>query len=139
MIDLKLTGYTVERFNTLLTPDVANMSDSPENSMRFRFGTGYSADLNSAVLHIEMRLEAKNSGDEKPFASIESLFHFTFETPDSVPESSIDEALRTTGLQLSLPVARGLIVGVSSMLNLPDVFSFPPVDFEKVEWRSTDE
>ena len=134
MTDLKLLSYTTEHLEAKLFPNVTDMGDNVQNTLGFNCQTGHAPDLKNAGLRIDLCVTAKNADADKPFTHIKGIFYFTFETNEmqSVPE--VDKYLQTTGVQIVLPIIRGIIVGIAKMLNLPDVFSFPTVNSSDVEW-----
>ena len=134
MTDLKLLGYTTERLDAQLFPSVSNMGNNVQNSLEFNCQTGHAPDLSNAGLRIDLCVTAKNTDDESPFTRIQGIFYFTFETNEKQPIPEVDKYLQTTGLQIVMPIIRGIIVGVAKMLNLPDVFSFPPINNTDVQW-----
>lgn len=134
MTDLKLLGYTTERLNAQLFPNVSEMGDNVQNTLEFNCQTAHSPDLRNAGLRIDLSVTAKNADDAEPFTCINGIFYFTFETSEKQPVAEVDQYLQTAGLQTVIPLIRGIIVGIAKMLNLPDVFSFPPVNNSDVDW-----
>ena len=134
MTDLKLLGYTTEHFEAQLFPNVSDMGDNVQNTLEFNCQTAHSPDLSNAGLRIDLCVTAKNANDEDPFTRISGIFYFTFESNPKQPIPEVDAYLQTAGLQAIIPIIRGSIVGIAKMLNLPDVFSFPPINNSDVEW-----
>ena len=138
MNDLKLLSYTTEHFDAQLFPNISEMGDDVQNTLEFNCQTAHSPDLKNCGLRIDISVTGKNADDNNPFTRINGIFYFTFESDPKQPIPEVDHYLQTTGLQIIIPIIRGIIVGIAKMLNLPDVFSFPPINNSDVEWSDFD-
>jgi len=139
MIDLKLIGYTVEHFETLLTPDVANMNDDITFGLELYCNSDVVDDLKRGIMRVMITVTAANEGKDDPFAKADGIFHFLFDAAEASEREAINASIRSNGIEIALPIIRGLIVGAASLLSLPPVFSFPHVDPSDIVWEDDSE
>lgn len=135
MIDLKLIGYTVEHFETVLTPDVSNMDDNITHGMEIHCNSRGMEDSVTGLMQVVIDVIACNEGKTEPFARAGGTFNLLFEASEPADPEAINAALRDSGLGIALPLIRGLIAGATSLLSLPQVFGFPHVDPVDVQWE----
>lgn len=147
MHDIKMMGYTVASLQTVLQPEVNLFSGESEKGMSVQCNAFVPDDGQHGVLRMQISIGAYLPGeapdaasgdtpDEEhlPFVVLEADTYFSFEVPDKMAGDALESALKTTGLDAAIPVLRGVLVGVGSLLNLPPVFSFPHFSADDVEW-----
>lgn len=139
MIDLILKGHTVSRFEMAMLPSVTEYTGKSQMGYAIRCDTTMSPDSRHGALTIQISIGAylpddKPMEERTPFVVLETTFIFTFEASGECNRAAMDDALRSSGLQIAIPVLRGVLVGTCEMLNLPSVFSFPNFSQEDVTW-----
>ena len=138
MIDLKLIGYTVEHFETILTPEVINMDDDPVFGMEMDCNSD-AIDDQKGIMRVIISVTATNDGSAEPFARADGTFHVLFEASEAAKRDEINTAIRSSGVEMAMPIIRALIVGAANLLSLPPVFSFPHVDPLEIVWNDDSE
>lgn len=136
MLDLILRGHTVEHFECSMTPEIASISDDSDITMSFECRSGSLSDQHHAILRVELIIKATNPGQKEAFAQANAVFHIAFESLASASNDDLINAVQSSGIQLAMPLIRAIIVGATNMLGFPDVFSFPSVDYSKIEWNN---
>lgn len=144
MIDLILIGHTVSNFQTVLEPSVNEFRGESQTGFAVRCDTGVLPDGRHGALIIQISLGAylpddKPMEEREPFTAAEGTFIFTFESSGDCDRTAMDNALRTSGLQIAVPVLRGVLVGTCELLNLPSVFAFPNFGPDDVTWGINDD
>ena len=139
MSDLMMLGYTVTRFETSLQPDVVHFNGESDKGLAVKCDAYIPSDGKHSVLRMQISIagylpDSKPMEERAPFVVAEGEFLFNFESADELNDSAMEEAVKTTGLQAAIPVARGILVGIGNILNLPPVFSFPPFSPDDIEW-----
>lgn len=135
MIDLRIIGYTVEHFESTLTPDVLNMADDPVSRMELHCNSTALDDKSGGMLRCVITVSAANDEQAEPFARIDGAFNFLFGCEDESDPDAINDALRITGIEIALAVIRGLITGATGLFSLPSVFDFPHIDVADISWE----
>ena len=141
MLDLKMLGYTVERLETNLSPVVKELEGEYQNSMKFNCYSHPASNDVYGSIRIELTMDVclkdkiESNQDREPFVTLNGVFHVAFEASEKVTEEEFDRGLKSTGARIALPVIRGIIVGVTSIMGYPNVFSFPQIDPEVIHWE----
>ncbi|MDO4866338.1 MAG: hypothetical protein Q4C10_07240 [Clostridia bacterium] len=144
MSDLVMLGFTVVHFETELQPEVVQFDGKSDKGMAINCDAYIPGDGKHSVLRIQISIcgylpGEKPLNERKPFVKVDGEFLFNFESVVELENSEMEATVKTVGLQTAIPVLRGLLVGVCNMLNLPPVFSFPPVGPEDIDWDSEED
>ena len=139
MADLMMLGYNVSRFETSLQPEIIHFNGESEKGLAVKCDAHIPSDGKHSVLRIQISIAGYNPGEKPieertPFVVAEGEFLFNFESSEALDDSAMEASVKTTGLQVAVPILRGILVGIANILNLPPVFSFPPFGPEDIEW-----
>ena len=90
-----------------------------------------------AILTVVMEIEARLPPEAKtPVTVARGKFHAIF-LRDDADDVALDTQLRQTAFPIAIREIRKMLVQATSILNLPELFDFPDIDMEKVEWKES--
>ena len=140
MANLEMIGYTVLHYESTLLPAIQKYTGECRKHLDLECRNMVSPDDREAVLTFDISTEVclpeqSGSSEKQPIVQTNGRFMFSFTTDEEVPESILVDMSRNTGVQMAVPIIRGIIAGMGNMLNHPDVYDFPTFNPEIIQWR----
>ena len=144
MANLEINGYTVIHLDTTLMPSVQEFTGESKKLLSLNCKSMTTPDNSEGVLTFDISIEvhlpdAQDGKDHDPILVTNAQFMFSFSPDETVSESELVDMVTTTGVQVALPIMRGILAGTGNMLNHPDVYDFPSFKPDMIIWQSENE
>ncbi len=144
MANLEILGYTVVHMDTTLMPTVLEYNGESEKHLSLNCKSMAAPDNSEGVLSFDVTIDVRlpkdqDSEERDPILATNAQFMFSFAPDESVSEDELMQMITTAGVQIAIPIIRGILAGVGNMLNHPDVYDFATFKPEIITWHKDDD
>ena len=139
MKEIALCGYNTSSYEASLGPGIESFDGESKKSLLVHCFTVLDPNGVNSMLGVDIEIcgflpDQEPDAEHEPFLRMNCQCIFQFEAAEPVSDEEMETYLRNDGVMIAIPLMRGMLVGAANILNLPDIFSFPPVDPKMISW-----